>query len=111
MINTQEPKQYRKSTRSGGSGGNCVEWSHTGEGVYIRDSKDPEGPELLVTQTEWTKLLAAVASAALHPWINVHSTGADLSKDGHILRFTPAEWTAFTQAVHAGECTRRALTV
>ena len=111
MTDNQQAKHYRKSSKSGGSGGNCVEWAHTAEGVYIRDSKDPEGPELLVTQPEWTALLTAVASDAQHPWINLHSAGADLLKDGHQLRFTTAEWTAFIQAVHAGECTRQALTV
>lgn len=111
MTDNQQVKHYRKSTRSGGSGGNCVEWAHTPKGVYIRDSKDPEGPELLVTQAEWTGLLNAVAAAAHHPWVHSHGTGADLVKDGHRLCFTAAEWTAFVQAVHAGECTRQALAV
>lgn len=104
-------RPYKKSSRSGGSGGDCVEWAHTPEGVYIRDSKDPSGPELLVTQTEWTGLLGAVAAAARHSWIHQHDAGVDLLKDRHRLRFTASEWTAFVQAVHAGECTRQALAV
>ncbi|GAA3232677.1 DUF397 domain-containing protein [Dactylosporangium siamense] len=39
--------QWRKSTRSGGNGGNCVEVADNLTGVVgVRDSKDPEGPVL-----------------------------------------------------------------
>ncbi|MBO4210342.1 DUF397 domain-containing protein, partial [Micromonospora echinofusca] len=38
---------WRKSTRSGGSGGNCVEVADNLPGVVgVRDSKDPTGPAL-----------------------------------------------------------------
>lgn len=75
-----------------------------------RDSKDPKGAELLVTQDEWSGLLAAASAGAQHPWIQRHSACADLLKDGYRLRFTAPEWTAFVQAVDADECTRQALT-
>ncbi|WP_141580296.1 DUF397 domain-containing protein [Actinomadura sp. WMMA1423] len=39
---------WRKSSRSGSSGGNCVELAGLAAGVAIRDSKDPNGPALLV---------------------------------------------------------------
>jgi hypothetical protein len=39
---------WRKSSRSGSSGGSCVELAGAKDGVAIRDSKDPEGPVLLV---------------------------------------------------------------
>jgi hypothetical protein len=55
---------WRKSSRSGGSGGNCVEVadnlaSNTGS-VYVRDSKDPAGPVLAVSAAGWTSFIAAL---------------------------------------------------
>ncbi|MDG4815039.1 DUF397 domain-containing protein [Micromonospora carbonacea] len=45
---------WRKSTRSGGSGGNCVEVAANLPGVVgVRDSKDPAGPALLFAPTAW----------------------------------------------------------
>lgn len=39
---------WRKSTRSGGNGGNCVEVADNLPGVVaVRDSKDPTGPALV----------------------------------------------------------------
>ena len=53
---------WRKSTRSGSNGGDCVELSGVpGAVVAVRDSKDPNGPVLLVTGTA---LRAAVQAAA-----------------------------------------------
>ncbi|XRQ03872.1 DUF397 domain-containing protein [Actinomadura welshii] len=53
---------WRKSTRSGSNGGDCVELSGVpGAVVAVRDSKDPDGPVLLVTGTA---LRAAVQAAA-----------------------------------------------
>ncbi|BCJ27723.1 DUF397 domain-containing protein [Actinocatenispora sera] len=47
--------RWRKSSRSGGSGGNCVEVAGNLTGVVaVRDSKDPSGPALLVTPTAWS---------------------------------------------------------
>lgn len=41
---------WRKSTRSGGSGGDCVEVAANLPGVVaVRDSKDPAGPVLAVS--------------------------------------------------------------
>ncbi|WP_353890663.1 DUF397 domain-containing protein [Micromonospora sp. WMMA1363] len=111
MTNNSQPRNYRKSTRSGGSGGNCVEWSHTAHGVYIRDSKNPDGPELVATQAEWADFLAAVAADLEHPWISHEPAGVHFTKDGHRLEFTAAEWTAFVAGVHAGECEREPATV
>ncbi|MEU8123672.1 DUF397 domain-containing protein [Spirillospora sp. NPDC049024] len=39
---------WRKSSRSGSSGGSCVELAGTKGRVAIRDSKEPEGPVLVV---------------------------------------------------------------
>lgn len=46
--------QWRKSTRSGASGGNCVEVADNLSGVVgVRDSKDPTGPVLVFGPVAW----------------------------------------------------------
>lgn len=50
---------WRKSSRSGGNGGACVELANIGA---IRDSKNPSGPALRANLTE---LLAAIKNDAL----------------------------------------------
>ncbi|MFI5493570.1 DUF397 domain-containing protein [Actinoplanes sp. NPDC051859] len=98
-------RRYTKSTKSGGSGGNCVEWSIQNNGVYVRDSKNPDGPELLMSHQEWGTFTQAAGSGGAHRWIQPGCAGTAVAKDDHMLTFTPAEWEAFTAAVHAGECT------
>ena len=45
---------WRKSTRSDGNGGNCVEVARNLAGVVaVRDSKNPTGPALIFTRSEW----------------------------------------------------------
>jgi Domain of unknown function (DUF397) len=45
---------WRKTSRSGGNGGQCVEVAQNLPGIVaIRDSKDPDGPKLIVTPDEW----------------------------------------------------------
>jgi hypothetical protein len=46
--------QWRKSSYSGGSGGNCVEVATNLPGlVAVRDSKHPNGPVLVLPPTTW----------------------------------------------------------
>ncbi|GGO30301.1 DUF397 domain-containing protein [Micromonospora parathelypteridis] len=46
--------RWRKSTRSGGNGGECVEVADNLPGIIaVRDSKDPHGPALAFTPTAW----------------------------------------------------------
>ncbi|MYS20903.1 protein of unknown function [Streptomyces sp. DvalAA-14] len=78
---------WRKSTHSGGSGGNCIEASDSltraswrkstysaGDGgecievadnlpdvIPVRDSKDPHGPALDFTPAAWTAFVTATA--------------------------------------------------
>ena len=54
--------KWRKSSYSGSNGGNCVELAGVGGVVGVRDSKDPDGPVLLVSPAA---LRAAVWAAAL----------------------------------------------
>ncbi|WP_433114743.1 DUF397 domain-containing protein [Micromonospora sp. CA-246542] len=46
--------RWRKSTRSNGSGGACVEVAKNLPGlVAVRDSKDPDGPVLVFEPEAW----------------------------------------------------------
>ncbi|SCG76610.1 DUF397 domain-containing protein [Micromonospora coxensis] len=46
---------WRKSTRSGGNGGECVEVATNLPGIVaVRDSKDPDGPTLTLHPQAWT---------------------------------------------------------
>jgi hypothetical protein len=49
---------WRKSRRSNGSGGNCVEFAMVDGRIGIRDSKDVSGPILVFTAAEWVTFIA-----------------------------------------------------
>jgi hypothetical protein len=51
---------WRKSTYSGGQGGNCVEVADGLPVIPVRDSKDPEGPALTFNPAAWTAFITAV---------------------------------------------------
>jgi hypothetical protein len=51
---------WRKSTRSNGNSGNCVEWAMVDGVVGVRDSKNPGGTTLIFTPAEWTAFIAGV---------------------------------------------------
>jgi hypothetical protein len=104
MTDAHPRRRYIKSSRSGGSGGNCVEWAYESDSVLIRDSKNPSGPELTTTHAQWSEFLVAARTGQEHPWIEPQTTGVFVSKDSHRLSFTPAEWSAFRAAISAGEC-------
>jgi len=50
-------QEWRKSSRSGGNNGACVEVRRHGQEVQVRDSKDPTGPVLRFTREEWAAFL------------------------------------------------------
>lgn len=53
---------WRKSTRSGSNGGNCVEVADNLPGVVgVRDSKDPAGPTLAFEPAPWRAFVARIA--------------------------------------------------
>ncbi|MGC5289238.1 DUF397 domain-containing protein [Micromonospora sp. DT231] len=53
---------WRKSRRSGSSGGNCVEVADNLPGVVgVRDSKDPAGPALTFGAASWRAFVDQVA--------------------------------------------------
>ncbi|MDG4840819.1 DUF397 domain-containing protein [Micromonospora sp. WMMD967] len=54
--------RWRKSTRSGASGGNCVEVASNLPGVVaVRDSKNPSGPALSFGPAAWQAFVAQVS--------------------------------------------------
>jgi Domain of unknown function (DUF397) len=49
---------WRKSIRSGPTGGNCVEVAFLPAGeVALRNSRHPDGPALVFTRAEWDAFL------------------------------------------------------
>jgi hypothetical protein len=48
---------WRKSSRSGNGGGNCVEVAFVPETIAVRDSKNPTGPALAFPATAWSAFL------------------------------------------------------
>jgi len=54
---------WRKALRSEDDGGDCVEVASFPGGVGVRDSKDPEGPELLLSRRAFRELVHKVTSA------------------------------------------------
>ncbi|MEU6024036.1 DUF397 domain-containing protein [Micromonospora sp. NPDC047134] len=54
--------RWRKSTRSNGGGGACVEVADNLPGVVaVRDSKDPTGPVLAFTPKSWQTFVAQIS--------------------------------------------------
>jgi Domain of unknown function (DUF397) len=54
---------WRKSSYSGGNGGNCVEVAVLPDGGRaVRDSKDPDGPKLTCSPAEWRTFINAMRS-------------------------------------------------
>jgi hypothetical protein len=52
---------WRKSSYSGGNGGQCVEVATNLPGIVaVRDSKHPDGPKLIFTPGEWTAFVSRV---------------------------------------------------
>ena len=52
---------WRKSTRSGNGGADCVEVARNVPGIVgVRDSKDPSGPALVIAPAGWSAFLAGV---------------------------------------------------
>jgi hypothetical protein len=58
---------WRKSTRSGDNGGQCVEVAFLDTAVGLRDSKDRgRGPVLIFTPGEWGAFVAGAADGEFH---------------------------------------------
>ena len=56
---------WRKSSYSGGNGGNCVEVAVLPGATHaVRDSKDPDGPALTFSAADWRQFTGSVRNAA-----------------------------------------------
>ncbi|GAA2429728.1 hypothetical protein GCM10010191_49000 [Actinomadura vinacea] len=55
-----EPVTWRKARRSNDQGGECVELARLPGAVAVRDSKDPEGPKLLVSREVFRAFAASL---------------------------------------------------
>ena len=51
---------WRKSSRSGPYSDNCVEVAFVESGIAVRDSKNPDGPELIFTRQAWVAFVEGV---------------------------------------------------
>jgi hypothetical protein len=58
-MDTLDPR-WRKSSRSGGNGGACIEVGQHGTNVLVRDSKTDSSPELPFSSLAWTDFLATL---------------------------------------------------
>ncbi|MFD8456516.1 DUF397 domain-containing protein [Streptomyces antimycoticus] len=60
------PLQWRKSSYSNGSGGNCIEMAELKCGeTAVRDSKFPDGPVIGVSHRAWVDFVGAVRDGQL----------------------------------------------
>lgn len=56
--------QWRKASRSGHEGGNCVEVAGLARVVAVRDSKDPDGAKLTFGDAAWRAFTTRVKADA-----------------------------------------------
>ncbi|MFE4059041.1 DUF397 domain-containing protein [Streptomyces sp. NPDC059096] len=67
---------WRKSTFSGGSGGDCLEVADGLTGmVPVRDSKTPHAPGLAFPAPAWSAFVTGVKTAPSTPTVHVFSGG------------------------------------
>ncbi|MCI3933160.1 DUF397 domain-containing protein [Streptomyces sp. AN091965] len=60
-MTTHRRSTWFKSSYSGGTGNNCIEVADLTGQVGIRDSKNPQGPALLLGRPAWKAFLAGLA--------------------------------------------------
>ncbi|KDN83833.1 DUF397 domain-containing protein [Kitasatospora cheerisanensis] len=64
MSKATETLTWRKSSYSGGNGA-CVEIAVPGSAsIAVRDSKDPQGPQLRFSRASWAAFAAAAGAGA-----------------------------------------------
>ncbi|WP_433228123.1 DUF397 domain-containing protein [Actinomadura formosensis] len=51
---------WRKSSHSAGTGGECVELASAPGIIAVRDSKNPDGPKLLIARDEFAALVTTL---------------------------------------------------
>ena len=55
---------WRKSSYSGSNGGACIEVATADLAVAVRDSRDPEGPQLAFAADKWKAFAEEVKASA-----------------------------------------------
>jgi hypothetical protein len=89
-----------------------VEVAAAGDGlVRVRDSKDPDGPQIVISAGFWReslRQLITVPDAAGDCLVAASVDGWMLLRDarqpaGAVLRFTPGEWNVFLRGARDGE--------
>jgi hypothetical protein len=58
---------WRKSARSSGNGGACIEITNLGTAVGVRDSKNPDGPKLTFPPRAWDDFIDRTRNGAYDP--------------------------------------------
>ena len=57
--------EWRKSSRSGSNGGACVEVARNLPcGVAVRDSRNPDGPVLILSKDAWASFITRLRATA-----------------------------------------------
>lgn len=64
-MTSRPAPQWRKSSYSNGTGGECVEVAEFSVSIGVRDSKMTEGTAIAVSRTAWAGFVAAVRHQAL----------------------------------------------
>ncbi|MFJ3788093.1 DUF397 domain-containing protein [Kitasatospora sp. NPDC090091] len=59
MRQIEQSARWRSSSYSNAEGGNCVEVDDSSPG-RVRDSKDPDGPDLTFSPAAWQAFVTAV---------------------------------------------------
>jgi hypothetical protein len=57
--------RWRKASGSSSTGSDCVEVANSTGAVAVRDSKDPDGPKLLIDRGAWHTLADQVGRGEL----------------------------------------------
>ncbi|MFD0856781.1 DUF397 domain-containing protein [Actinomadura adrarensis] len=52
--------KWRKSSCSGSGSNSCIEVASEGHSILVRDSKDPDGPRLLISRAEFQLFTKAI---------------------------------------------------
>ncbi|MFC5745208.1 DUF397 domain-containing protein [Actinomadura rugatobispora] len=55
--------QWRKSSRSDHQGGQCVEVAGIAPVIAVRDSKNPDGPKLILDAADWRALTRQIKAS------------------------------------------------
>jgi hypothetical protein len=61
-----EDTRWRKSSRSNGYGGDCVEVAITREFVGVRDTKDRDGGTLTLARPLWTSFVTGLKTGSIN---------------------------------------------